>query len=295
MFVKVNGSEEGIFTKECWADGDFSKYDKTLLMYKYAIHVVWMLAQHAPYFKSNPKEMKRLKGVLESFLNYVVIIDGHVFIMSDKMPSGVWATSLFNCIAEILIEILLFFYVIYVTECEEKKIQPVVLDFVALNKDTHDFFKKIALSNYGDDNVKCIAEAYIKYYSHHNITSFGRFLRMGITPARKHETILKCKVLTDIMFLKRVPSYNETLQRFVGKLELDSIGKMLAFTDSLSPEWEKSVLMNARRELAFHGPEIYYKFLREFNQPLVDINDTLREIDSITWTLADTTLPVFEE
>lgn len=294
LYVKVHGSEKDFDTKKCWSDGDFSKYDKTLLLFKYAVMIIWRLAQIAPHFINNNRDMKRLNLVLQSLMKYVVILDGEVFILGDKMPSGMWATSLINCICEMIIEVLMFYYLIHISYVRDHKLKPFETDFVSLHRYNHSI-DKIAVGNYGDDNIKAIADDYIKYYNHDDIMSFSRWIHMGMTPARKHEKELACKNVMDIMFLKRVPVYNEYLQRLVGRLEIASIGKMLAFTDSHSPDWEKSVLENARRELAFHGEELYYKFIKIFNQPYVDIKETLNTIDGVKWSPEDKTLVTLDE
>ena len=282
--------DKDIFTNPCWVDGDFSKYDKTLLVYKYAIQVVWQLAQNAPHFKNNPRDMNRLRGCLEGFLHYIVILEGHIFILDDKMPSGVWATSLFNCIAEMILEILQYFFLIHYYNTKSDKI----IDFVAYYCKTHNCFTTIAVANYGDDNIKCVSKLYLKYYNHKAIMEFAKFIRMGITPARKHEVELGCKPITDIMFLKRVPVFNEYLNRFVGRLEFDSIGKMLAFTDSKAPEWRRNILMAARRELAFHSQDLYDQFFILFNVDYIPIEQTLSEIEKVDWSTTQTfELPIW--
>lgn len=293
MYERIYGpitDLQEFLTKAVWVDSDFEKYDKLVNTLKFAIHIIYWLALKTKFFKQNPKELNRLKLVLSSLMNFVVILGKDIFIFRDKIPSGVWATTMIGCLCEVIIEVLQLYFLIYVSEYG---IDAPALDFVALYKNKIPFFKHVSLGNYGDDNLKVLSALVKAYYTHDNIKLFGVWIHMGMTPARKHEKMIEVKPVTDILFLKRVPVYNTFLKRLVGRLEIASIGKMLAFTDSVSPDWKRSVLDQARRELAFHNIEIYDKFFSLFNLEYVPIEDTLAEIDSVVWGSKDT-VPVID-
>lgn len=286
MFERVFGIpfDEKVFNWEVWIDGDFEKYDKMLLMMKFAVHCIWWLARELDQFIENPTWLNRIRLILTSFLEYVIILGEDLFIMRDKLPSGVWATALFNCICEMIIEVLMFYYLLYVVNGGT-----VACDFVTLYYHKHkiDVFKYISIANYGDDNIKCVHTDYLHLYVHELIQRFARWLHMGMTPARKHETRIALKPITEVLFLKRVFTWCEPLKRFVGALEIDSIAKMLAFSDTKNKdEWKHAVIMTARRELSFHGPLIYYKFCDLFNQKQT-WEETLNEIESGEWLQLD--------
>jgi hypothetical protein len=283
LFERVHGPIDDMaefLNKKVWVDSDFEKYDKLVNTLRFAIHIIYWLALKTKFFKTNPVELNRLKLVLCSLMNFVVILGKDVFIFRDKIPSGVWATTMIGCLCEIIIEVLQLYFLIYVYEYG---IDAPAVDFVALYRNQYPFFKLVALGNYGDDNLKALSDKVIKFYIHDNIKLFGVWIRMGMTPARKHEKMIEVKSVTDILFLKRVPVYNEHLKRLVGRLELPSIGKMLAFTDSVSPDWKRSVLDQARRELAFHTIELYDKFFEIFKLEYISIETTLSEIDNVVW------------
>lgn len=284
MFEHANGDTgEKLDESQTWIDSDFEKYDKVLITLRYAIHVIWWLALKTKHFSSNAKDRNRLKLILQALLQYIVILAEEVFIFNDKIPSGVWATALINCLCEWIIEILMFYFLIHI-----KSPDPVACDFVQLYCDHIPFFKFVALSNYGDDNLKNVHIKFITIYTHQGIMQFSKWIHMGMTPARKHETEIKPKRISEILFLKRTPEYNNILERYVGKLEIGSIGKMLAYTDSVDPTWQVAVLDQARRELAFHGNYIYDKFFEVFElKKTKTIEETLKEIDSISWSDED--------
>jgi len=87
---------------------------------------------------------------------------------------------------------------------------------------------------------------------------------MGITPARKHETVIEFKNVQQVLFLKRTPTYNPKYNRIFGVLELTSVVRMLAFTDSQEPTWKRDVLDQAQRELAIRLDDKYDIFCKIF-------------------------------
>jgi hypothetical protein len=280
MFRQVNGDDADMMDTECWVDSDYEKYDKMVNTLRYAIHIIYWLATEVPFFKQHPEEHNRLVMTLVALLNFVVVLGKDVFLMRNKIPSGVWATTLIGCLCEVIIEVLQFYFLIhiFIYGCKGEAV-----DFVAKHKDNYKFFQLVALGNYGDDNLKCLNKTVIQYYTNDAIRQFATWIHMGITPARKHEQLIEVKKVTNILFLKRVPVWNSYLHRLVGRLEIASIGKMLAFTDSTDPLWKQAVLDQARRELAFHGEEIYEKFFKIFQLEFIPIESTLSEIDQVQW------------
>lgn len=275
MFQHIYGNLSDLLTKKCFLDGDFSAYDKLLLVLKYAIHVVWWLACITPYFVKFRQQLLRLRLILISMMEYVVIIGEDIFIMRERIPSGLWGTAIINCFCECILEILQFFFLLHLHHSVGT---PRRLDFVAHYKD--DFFESVSLSNFGDDNLKCVKEVYLKIYTHENIMAFAAWIRIPITPARKIETRVEPKSILDCLFLKRVFVWNDHLNRLMGRLEMDSIGKMLAFSDTQQITlWRSAVLMTAERELAVYGPDILLRFQQRFELVITPCNNILDIID----------------
>jgi len=201
MYESISGHQdiEQILCDAGWIDSDFEKYDKVLLVLKYAVYVLWLLILKTPFFQNNNKERNRIKELLKGLSQYVIIIGNDVFLMIDGIPSGVFATAWVNCFAEALIEILQFYYLLFK---HKYHCLPLYQDFVLACRDTS-FFKVVALINYGDDNLKFIHTEFRCIYSHDGIKSFSKFLCMGITPARKSESTIDFKTITNVMFFKK--------------------------------------------------------------------------------------------
>jgi len=261
MFVKLE--KDPTFKKFLeelgWLDSDYEKYDKVLLVIRFAILILWWFVCMCKFYKENPKEKQRIKLILQSLQQFVVIIGNDIFIMVTRLPSGVFATAWINCFCEALLEVLQFYFLLACTyNC------PTNINFVKLLSRDHFFFRNVSLANYGDDNLKYIVERYRQIYTHKNIMRFSEWIGMGITPARKTELTIEFKNVQQTLFLKRTPTFNVEYNRLFGVLELTSVVRMLGFTDSLEPTWKRDVLDQAQRELAIRNDDKYELFCHIF-------------------------------
>jgi len=243
---------------------------------------------------ANRREFKRVKLVLQSLQQFVVIMGNDVFLMKTKVPSGVSGTTWLNCVHEAILEVLQFYFCMHRAAYVDTP--PPYCNFVAEWCIKYPFFTNVALINYGDDNTKFVKPVVRSVYTHESIMEFSKFICMGITPARKTESQIVYKPVTEILFLKRTPVWNEKIKRLVGRLELKSIAKMLAFTDSHDPNWEFMVLDQALRELSFYPTSIFDHFCEMF---LIDANqdEIITTIMTETgWKVKrDDDLPFFSE
>lgn len=247
--------------EEGWLDSDWDKYDKRLLVLSYGIYILWRLVLVTPFYqkKENVRELNRIRLILQSFQQFVVVIGNDVFLFDKRQPSGVFGTTWINCFCEAILEVLQFYYCKHLSKTSQEPTS----NFVEFSGE---FFRFVSLINYGDDNLKYVSRVYRDIYTHANIMKFAQWIQMGITPARKHDTQIFFKKVTDVMFLKRTPIFYAPLGVLVGRLEFNSIGRMLAFTDSSDESWETMVLDQAKRELAIYPGDIFQEYCRIFGQ-----------------------------
>jgi len=260
MYDMLEDSDYAAFSemmeKAGWMDSDYAKYDKTLLILCFGVYLLWLLVQRCPFYMVHPVEMNRVKMILQSLQQYVIIIGVDVFLMHKYMPSGVFGTAWVNCLCELLLEILQFYFCLHISI---NKIVP-TRNFVLDLSRSYNFFDFVALINYGDDNLKYVFEHYRHIYSHDNIMKFCDFIQMTLTPARKEDKTIEFKTLDQVSFLKRTPVYDPELVTIHGKLEFNSIGRMLAFRDTNDSQWEQMVFQVALLELSVYPSEVYERF-----------------------------------
>lgn len=245
-----------------WMDADYSKYDKRLLVLAYGVYVMWLLVQECPYYKDpdNIVELLRVEAILKAFGQYIMIIGNEVFIMHNKMPSGVFGTAIINCICECILQILQFYYCLYIFRHPDKQLPT---DFVAIGSEEVNFFNVVSLINYGDDNLKYVSSDYRQIYTNQNIKRFAEAFAIEITSANKEDS-LEFKTVTRVQFLKRTPYYDYERKLLIGLLDFNSIVKMLGFTDSLVEDWKELALDQAGRELSYYPLDTFERFCEVF-------------------------------
>jgi len=246
-------------------DSDYDKYDKRLLVLLYGVYVLWLIIQATPYYTdpNNHVELQRIRLILQSLQQFIVIIGNDIFLMGKRLPSGVFGTALINCLCEAILEVLQFYFCLYRAKNRDN---PKFGNFVIDGYREVKFFSVVSLINYGDDNLKFVHPKFRYVYTNESIGWFSKFICMGITPAHKTELSIEFKPITEVLFLKRTPTYMPELHMLAGKLDFTSIGKMLAFTDSKEDSWQNMVLLQAERELACYPTEVFDKFKTIFNR-----------------------------
>jgi len=274
MYDRIMGNHDKIgefLYDQGWIDTDYDKYDKRLLVLGYGTYVMWKIFQQCPFYQDsdNKLELERVKSILKGFSQYIMIIGSDVFIMHNKMPSGVYATATLNCICECILEVLQFYYCFYLTTYSEDEIP---VDFVSFGRKKVDFFKQVSLINYGDDNLKFVHPDYRYVYKKEKIESFAAAFCIIITAANKGEDI-HFKRIQETVFLKRTPTWDPMLKVLMGVLSLNSITRSLCFTDSDDPNWERDVKDQALRELSFHPYTTFALYNKLFYEKHVDMDD----------------------
>lgn len=262
-------------------DGDFETYDKLLTMMRFIGGAFSKLIETIPFYRDNPIECQRFQLIVNSLWSYCIIFEKDVLWCNDFIPSGLYGTAEFNCLAEAAIEVLMYYYLFDLSlgGLNLKK------DFVVKWKKGRNVFDYFSLANYGDDNLKYITPLHRPLYTHDRIMDFATWLGMKITPARKEESEIYYKHPHEILFLKRTPRYEPKVGAFVGQLDLSSIAKMCAYTDSKDPNWKEMVYDQALREISFHGKEKFDYFCSIFNVKGDWESTLLRAYNSETFTL----------
>jgi len=275
-YIRITGDHdyEKFLIDEGWMDGDYSKYDKKLIVLSYGVHVLYKLVLVTPFYMNpdNKVHLNRVLLILKSLQQYVLILGSDVFLLDETLPSGVFGTAWLNCICEEIMEVLQFYFCVYCTKVGGKVLYP---SFIQTFQQLYPFYDCVCNRNYGDDNFKFVRDDCRIFYTHDNITTFSKWIGMDITPAKKNESKLQFKPCTDLYFLKRSAVYCPDLDALIGRLDILSIARMLMYTDSNQPDWEDVILQQALRELAYHNEETFNKFIELFQ---IHFNITQKEL-----------------
>lgn len=285
MYERINGKVGSIaqfLVDKGWIDSDYDKYDKRMLVLVYGCYVIHKIFSECPFYKDpqNAHHLIRVEAILRGFAKYIMVIGNDIFIMENKMPSGVFGTAWINCICEAILEVLLFYFCVYRKFNPSKPIIPsFVSDLIHIK-----FFDVVSLINYGDDNLKYVMDLWRDIYTVESIDEFSDIFRIRITSANKGEKI-RFKHIQEVQFLKRTPVWDSARKILVGQLDFNSIVKMLLFSDSKEENRDAMVLNQALRELSYHDQHEYEKFKNIFqlDGDYEEMRDTALHMDQ--WSM----------
>lgn len=187
-------------------DGDYVLYDTSLDVKQIgsACDFLYWLGCQCSY---NEEDLLELRGVLEILRHPLIYFFGDLMQLIGLNPSGHPGTVIINCIANV--EALMVAYLLMHPEgrCD-------------------DFFDKVALATYGDDNIMGISPD-IPWFNHMTIAAKLKELGMTYTMANKGAEPKPYSSIGEVSFLKRYFRYDPDVGAVLAPLELSSIRKSL--------------------------------------------------------------------
>lgn len=157
------------------------------------------------------------------------------------LPSGHPMTTIINCISNQLM-----------FRCAFMKICPGI-----------NFDEYVRLVVYGDDNIMGISPLVIDRFNQESLTKF--FAKAGIeyTMEDKNSTVLKCRELHEVTFLKRGFVSNVLLPgTYLAPLDIETILDIPRWTNKGKHQinTELATLDECLNELSIHGEDVYMKY-----------------------------------
>lgn len=189
------------------------------------------------------EEMKLMMEVLKyELMNPSVDFFGMLITLLGGEVSGHQLTTIFNCILNI-------FYLMYA--------------YKKAGYDLDDFFENVVGVILGDDHVLCVSPERPLYH-HTHIKDVLEGLGLGYTMADKDSESRPYISLYEAPFLKRTFYYDVKLGVHVGRLEFNSIVKMITVqvrskTVMLSTQLAQAIC-SATSEMFFYGEEAFDEF-----------------------------------
>jgi hypothetical protein len=236
--------------------GDHVFYDKKvkmLVMY-YVMDSINRVCQASGHFD---EEMILMMEVLKyELMNPSVDFFGMLITLLGGEVSGHQLTTIFNCILNV-------FYLMYA--------------FSEAGYDIESFFVDVVGVILGDDHVLCVSPKCPDYH-HTQIKDVLEGLGLGYTMADKSSESRPYISLLDAPFLKRNFCYDVALGVYVGRLEFNSIIKMLTIqvrSKSVMASTQLAQAMcSAASEMFFYGEEAFDEFCHFIDS--LEKSDTLK-------------------
>lgn len=233
--------------------GDFANYDASLFP-----EVLWGAFDVVNVFFVSGGQTERQKkarlALWSDVVNSIHVNGTKVYMWSQGNPSGCPITALLNCIVHSILARYVYL------DCA-KRSDPRAADLSS-------YRKYVAHVNFGDDDVWNVSDEIVEWFNQQTLTEAFARIGMKYTDEMKSESVVKCRNLEDISFLKRGFRYCDILSRWVAPLALATIREMPMWrhlsTDAYIGTAE--VLEEAVIELALHGKDVFQAEVPKFKR-----------------------------
>jgi hypothetical protein len=191
-----------------FVEGDFKAFD-TSVPFDISRITCALIYDLCVYFGYNDDALKVVAGILNDSLFPWVLVLKDLFELVGRQPSGKYATAEDNCLK-------LMFLLMYV--------------YYWLKHPPNTFFKKVKPKTYGDDFQSTVSRSIIRTFNGQILQKYCKELfNMEMTSPRKDSNMPKYVEVHEATFLKRTFCYRKDLDKWVGKLDINSINKSLVW------------------------------------------------------------------
>lgn len=245
------------FGLEWMVAGDFRLFDKSMqaLILRCAFEILIRLGREAGF---SDKDVHIMQGLMLDTIHAFVDFNGTLIQFLALNPSGHPLTVIINGIV----------HSIYMRYCFVRLARK-----HAPNVSVFDFQKYVHLLTYGDDGVMGIDPS-VKWFNHTSIQ--GELANIGVsyTMADKESESRPFISMDEVTFLKRSWRWEPELERYVGPLEEESIGKSLLVwiaKKTTNPiERDLDTMRQALREYFFYGREVFEAKRRMMSEIVIE-------------------------
>lgn len=222
--------------------GDFKNYDGSgnvrcmQAILKYLIE--------AFYEGSEGKKMREI--LFEDFVNSIHVCDDIIYLLLGGVPSGNPLTTTMNSLINLVMSVYVW--------------REVVPDGYT----TADYFEFTRSFFYGDDNVFSVSEVVKEFFNHETVAKQYALIGYTYTNSKKVKSTQKFDDWDEISILKRYLVFDPIINRYVARLELDTIHEMTNWIRS-GPDLTdlERLMLNcdvAAREMSLYSPRQYEEF-----------------------------------
>jgi len=223
-------------------DADFKKWDGTLNATIMRRISDVFLSKLRIVDDSRTEYIIILQNLMESTYNSTTLVYDAIYHTTHGMPSGTWLTLLLNCLYNKCITGLTLYNNGF------KDVQHIfnVVDYVT-----------------GDDKICGASYAYRKAFNALTISATASRLGMTCTNGDKTPIVKESQPFEKLNYLKREFTYSRKLNRWMGKLSMNTILYTLQYYDS-SKDYKETMQGKIRAmqvEAVLHGDNFYNVYL----------------------------------
>lgn len=189
-----------------YMEGDYSGFDINMVAdvrLLANIYIEWFCKQCG----YNAEACKIVRNLLQDQMQVYIGIYTDIFSKYGLWSSGYAGTAEYNCLVH------LFYFLIY---------------FNSKDNIISSFDDVFLLKTYGDDMIAAVNPKFAKTFNNVDYQKFCKeYFSITFTSASKDENVKEFVSLEELTFLKRRFVYSPICERFVGKLDINSMFKMV--------------------------------------------------------------------
>lgn len=252
------------YSDNCVA-GDFEGFDSSQMVYilRRAGKILNDISKLLPDYDP---EHDRIRDVLLQSLWHSVHLNGSDVVMwGHALPSGHYLTAIINSIY-----VSLLFSSAFVLANEEENRKNGV--YVGRRILACRFFQDCGLVAYGDDHICSVPDKYLSFFNQYTLESLFAKLGIGYTSEDKEEFSASFRHFTEVSYLKRKIVLDESRQRYVAPLTLDTVLEtpMWIHRSDDPVEAMKCNMEFSLRELSLHSEEVWNEWAPKMHELLLE-------------------------
>jgi hypothetical protein len=241
--------------------GDYSAFDA-----RHIAQIMRFLLIIIEIFYDGTDEEKLVRKVLfEEVVNSIHILGRKIYQWPGSLPSGSALTTFVNCLLNII-----YMMVAFVSLVKGSKFE--------------DFFSKVYLCVFGDDNILSVDDSIAEEFNGQTIQAFMPKINQEYTAEDKSTEMYKWKTLEEASFLKRGFRKEPVFNRWVAPLAIASVDET-PYWYRKTPDPHMTIESNVDwmfMEYSLHGKEVFDKIVAE-RCPIIEERLGYRSPLSLNW------------
>nr|QLI47713.1 MAG: nonstructural polyprotein [Dicistroviridae sp.] len=245
--------------------GDFEGFDSSQMVYilRRAGKILNDISKLLPDY--DPEHDKIRDVLLQSLWHSVHLNGSDVVMWGHALPSGHYLTAIIN---SIYVSLLFSSAFVLANEEENRKNGMYLGRKILACK----FFQDCGLVAYGDDHICSVPDKYLSFFNQYTLESLFAKLGIGYTSEDKEDFSAPYRHFTEVSYLKRKIVLDESRQRYVAPLTLDTVLEtpMWIHRSDDPVEAMKCNMEFSLRELSLHDEETWNRWAPKMHELLQD-------------------------
>nr|WAX26107.1 MAG: RNA-dependent RNA polymerase [Army ant associated dicistrovirus 7] len=239
--------------------GDFEGFDSSqmVIILRKAGKILNEISKLLPDYEPWHDDVRNV--LLQSLWHSIHLNGSDILMWGHALPSGHYLTAIINSIYVNLLFCSAFILIMEEVLMKARSILAVK------------FFEECGLVAYGDDHVASVPKKFLEYFNQHTLEAVFLKLGIGYTSEDKGSFELPYRHFTEVSYLKRKMVLDESRQRYIAPITLDTILEtpMWVHRSDDPVEAMKCNMEFSLRELSLHDENTWNKWAPKMHDLLL--------------------------